>query len=66
VLLEISDVGKPGGGSLPGQALTEPVGRENGLRFSLARALVLLHGGEIKVVEDAEGGSRTVVTLPDA
>jgi len=40
--------------------------RERGLRFSLARALVLLHGGRIDVADDPRGGHLTTIFLPNA
>lgn len=65
IAFEVSDAGKASGIGLPGAARAQTVGRENGLRFSLARALVLLHGGTITMAPDEQGGARTIVMLPD-
>ncbi|KAF0231651.1 MAG: multi-sensor signal transduction histidine [Beijerinckiaceae bacterium] len=64
--IEVSDTGKGPGiaGQLAGG--TPNVEREHGLRFSLAKALVLLHGGRIDVSDDPRGGHLTTVLLPDA
>lgn len=62
VAIEVSDTGKS-----PGIAGGTPnVEREHGLRFSLAKALVLLHGGRIEVSDDPRGGHLTTVLLPAA
>lgn len=62
VEIEVSDSGKS-----PGIAGGTPnVEREHGLRFSLAKALVLLHGGRIDVSDDHHGGHQTTVFLPKA
>lgn len=67
-IIEISDAGK---GSGTGDAARDISGegaleRENGLRFSLARALVQLHRGTIMIAADPRGGQLTTVTIPDA
>lgn len=68
VLIEVADAGKGAGlDARAGEGAALPdVERENGLRFSLAKALVQLHGGRITVVDDPRGGLVTQVTLPDA
>lgn len=68
VMIEVSDAGKgPGIAGAPnGDGALPSVEREHGLRFSLARALVQLHGGRIDVLEDAQGGHTTAVFLPNA
>lgn len=62
VAIEVSDTGRSPGitGGTPN------VEREHGLRFSLAKALVLLHGGRIEVSDDPRGGHLTTVLLPAA
>ncbi len=66
--IEVSDPGKgPGLASGTDEAHGVPnVEREHGLRFSLAKALVLLHGGRIDVRDDPRGGHLTTVLLPNA
>ena len=60
ILIEVSDAGKS-----PGIAGGTPnIEREHGLRFSLAKALVVLHGGRIDVSDDPRGGHLTTVYLP--
>ena len=62
LVIEVSDSGRtvPGGGAM------REVAREHGFRFSLARALVQLHGGRIEATQEASGGHITTVTLPGA
>lgn len=45
---------------------TAGIERENRLRFSLARALVQLHGGSIAASDDPKGGTLVSVLIPDA
>ncbi len=68
VSIEVSDTGKGAGvASTPDEAAGVPnTEREHGLRFSLAKALVLLHGGLIDVRDDPRGGHLTTVFLPNA
>ncbi|MCA1952402.1 MAG: PAS-domain containing protein [Hyphomicrobiales bacterium] len=66
VVIEVTDAGKgPGIGGMADRGLPE-VERENGLRYSLAKALVHLHGGRIEIADDPQGGQRTIVVLPNA
>lgn len=67
VVLEASDAGRAQAG-VAGETSAEPdVAREHGLRYSLAKALVLLHGGTIEVLADKNGaGHITRVILPNA
>lgn len=67
LVIEVSDTGKgaagkegSGGGGL------RDVAREHGFRFSMARALVQLHGGRIEAMQEATGGHITTVILPGA
>lgn len=64
VVIEVSDAGRLPTGA--GRQGTDRVGRENGLRYSLAKAMVTLHGGSIAIAEEAKGGSQVAVTLPGA
>jgi signal transduction histidine kinase len=70
VAIEVTDSGRtPDTGHATGleAAAERPDGqREHGLRFSLARALVQLHGGRIEVRRDDRGGHLTHVFLPGA
>lgn len=66
IVIEAHDSGHgPGIGGTEGDASLR-VERENGLRFSLAKALVQLHGGSIAIRDEAKGGQVTTVTLPGA
>jgi signal transduction histidine kinase len=67
LLIEVSDSGKGQGMiSRTHEGDAPAIGRERGLRHSLAKALVLLHGGHIEVQEDPRGGHLTRVFLPHA
>lgn len=61
LIVEVSDSGR----GAPGSS-TREVPREHGFRFSLARALVQLHDGNIEVTQDHAGGHVTTVILPGA
>lgn len=67
-VFEVTDAGKgqglADGTRAPGQVPN--VERENGLRYSLAKALIQLHGGAISVSDDPRGGQMTSATFPDA
>lgn len=64
LVIEVSDTGR--GTSLQGGAQLSDSEREHGFRFSLARALVQLHGGRITMHDDPRGGHLTAVILPGA
>jgi signal transduction histidine kinase len=66
IVIEAHDSGHGDGLTGPQGSAAQGVERENGLRFSLAKALVLLHGGTIGIRDDARGGQITTVTLPEA
>lgn len=68
IAIEVTDTGQgPGIASTPDEANGVPnVEREHGLRYSLAKALVQLHGGRIEVKDDPRGGHVTTVFLPVA
>jgi signal transduction histidine kinase/PAS domain-containing protein len=67
ISIDVSDTGKgPGIDATSGDRMGLPnVEREHGLRFSLAKALVQLHGGHIVVNDDTRGGHMTTVFLPN-
>ncbi|MCZ8375418.1 MAG: PAS-domain containing protein [Beijerinckiaceae bacterium] len=68
IVLEVTDSGNhPGVSAVPGKSAILPgIEREQGLRFSLAKALVLLHGGRIDIHDNPSGGHQTVVFLPES
>lgn len=67
LVIEVSDSGQgPGLASRPDQISVPNAEREQGLRFSLAKALVMLHGGRIDMADDPRGGHLTTVVLPEA
>lgn len=68
IAIEVTDTGNgPGIASSPDEANGIPnVEREHGLRYSLAKALVHLHGGRIEVTDEPRGGHVTTVFLPAA
>lgn len=68
ILLEVTDSGRsPGVSALPsGTTVLPGAEREQGLRFSLAKALVALHGGRIDIRDNPAGGHVTVVFLPES
>lgn len=65
--IEVSDSGK-GQGTMnrANDGGAPAIERERGLRYSLAKALVVLHGGRIEVADDPRGGHLTRVFLPHA
>ncbi|MCA0400130.1 MAG: PAS-domain containing protein [Proteobacteria bacterium] len=65
LLIEVTDTGHQAG-IAPQAGASSEVEREHGLRFSLAKALVQLHGGRIEVAAPAQGGHVTSVFLPGA
>jgi signal transduction histidine kinase len=68
VVLEVTDTGHHSGLSAePGAMAVLPgIERGQGLRFSLAKALVAMHGGRIDIRDNPAGGHLTAVFLPDA
>lgn len=68
IQLEVTDSGRnPGLSAVPGAGPVLPgIERDQGLRFSLAKALVALHGGRIDIQDNPAGGHVTVVYLPES
>jgi signal transduction histidine kinase len=63
LLIEVHDSGHSTGLS---DGAAQGMQRQNGLRFSLAKALVQLHDGTISIRDEAKGGQITTVSLAEA